>query len=137
MRRISANSGLEKAVGYSRAVVDNDYVHVSGTAGFNYETMQISEDVAAQAHQSFANIARTLAAARVSFSDLVRVTCYITDADDYPVLMPVFKQYLGPNPPAATTLIAQLTDPRIKIEIEAMARRNNPVRNRNIGKGND
>lgn len=125
MRRISTNSEFEKAVGYSRAVVDEDYVHVSGTTGFDYETMTISDDVAEQAHQAFANIARTLATARCSFADLVRVRYYIADAADYEALAPVFKQYLGPNPPAATALIAQLIDPRIKIEIEATARRRN------------
>jgi enamine deaminase RidA (YjgF/YER057c/UK114 family) len=125
MRRISSNSEFEKAVGYSRAVVDDDYVHVSGTTGFDYETMTIADDVVEQGHQVFRNIARTLAAARCSFSDLVRVTFYVPSAEDYEVLMPVFKQYLGPNPPAATALIVQLVDPRMKIEIEATARRPN------------
>ena len=125
MRRISSNSEFEKAVGYSRAVVDDDYVHVSGTTGFDYETMTIADDVVEQGHQVFRNIARTLAAARCSFSDLVRVTFYVSSAEDYELLMPVFKQYLGPNPPAATALIVQLVDPRMKIEIEATARRPN------------
>jgi enamine deaminase RidA (YjgF/YER057c/UK114 family) len=123
MRRISTNSEFEKAVGYSRAVVDDHYVHVSGTTGFDYETMSISEDVAEQAHQAFRNIAVTLAAARCSFADIVRVTYYIADGDDHPALMPVFKQYLGPHPPAATALVAQLVDPRMKIEIEVTAQR--------------
>lgn len=123
MRRISTNSEFEKAVGYSRAVVDDHYVHVSGTTGFDYDTMSISEDVAEQAHHAFRNIAVTLAAARCSFADIVRVTYYIADGDDYPALMPVFKQYLGPHPPAATALVAQLVDPRMKIEIEVTAQR--------------
>ncbi len=131
MRRISTNSEFEKAVGYSRAVVDDHYVHVSGTTGFDYETMAISDDVSEQAHQAFANIARTLAAARCSFADLVRVTYYIADRADYEILMPVFKQYLGPHPPAATAVIAELVDPRMKIEIEVTARR--PNRKREAG----
>lgn len=135
MRRISTNSEFEKAVGYSRAVVDDDYVHVSGTTGFDFETMEISDDVAAQAHQAFANIARALAAARVSFADLVRVTYYVADADDFDALAPVFKQHLGPNPPAATALVTQLIDPRIKIEIEVTARRPSP--NRHLPKGEE
>lgn len=122
MRRISTNSELEKGAGYSRAVVDDDYVHVSGTNGFDFETMTISDDVVEQGHQVFRNIARTLAAARCSFSDLVRVTFYMPTPADYKMLAPVFKQYLGPNPPAATALIAQLVDSRIRIEIEATAR---------------
>lgn len=123
MRRISTSSAFEKAAGYSRAVVDEDYVHVAGTTGFDYETMTIADDVAEQAHQAFRNVARALAAARCSFADLVRVRYYLTDRDDFQVLAPVFKQYLGPTPPAATAVIAQLIDPRIRIEIEATARR--------------
>ena len=126
MRRISTNSELEKAIGYSRAVVDDDYVHVSGTTGFDYETMSISDDPVEQTHEVFRNIARTLAAARCSFSDLVRVRYYVRDGDDFKAMTPVFKQYLGPNPPAATALIAQLIDPRIRIEVEATARRPDP-----------
>jgi enamine deaminase RidA (YjgF/YER057c/UK114 family) len=126
MRRISTNSPFETAAGYSRAVVDDDYVYVSGTAGFDYETMTISNDVTEQAHQAFRNIARTLAAARCSFTDLVRVVYYMPERDDFSALAPVFKQYLGPNPPAATALVANLIDPRIRIEIEATARRPNP-----------
>jgi enamine deaminase RidA (YjgF/YER057c/UK114 family) len=93
--------------------------------------MAISDDVIEQAHQAFGTIARSLAAARCSFADIVRVTYYITDRDDYETLMPVFKQYLGPHPPAATALIAQLVDPRMKIEIEVTAQR--PVTPRNAG----
>ena len=129
MRRISTNSEFEKTAGYSRAVVDDDYVHVSGTTGFDYETMTISDDATEQAHQAFRNIARTLAAARCSFADLVRVTYYMPQRDDFAVLAPVFKQYLGPNPPAATAVVADLIDPRIRIEIEATARRPNPKPN--------
>jgi enamine deaminase RidA (YjgF/YER057c/UK114 family) len=123
MRRISTNSTFEKAAGYSRAVVDEDYVHVSGTTGFDYETMTIADDAVEQAHQAFRNIARTLAAARLSFANVVRVRYYLANAADFEVLAPVFKQYLGPTPPAATAVVAQLIDPRIRIEIEATARR--------------
>ena len=129
MRRISTNSEFEKTAGYSRAVVDDDYVHVSGTTGFDYETMTISDDATEQAHQAFRNIARTLAAARCSFADLVRVVYYMPQRDDFAVLAPVFKQYLGPNQPAATAVVADLIDPRIRIEIEATARRPNPKPN--------
>jgi enamine deaminase RidA (YjgF/YER057c/UK114 family) len=123
LRRISSNSDFEKAVGYSRAVVDGDYVHVSGTTGFDYATMTIADDVVEQAHQAFQNIRDVLARARCSFADLVSVRYYMTDRADYERLIPVFKEHLGANPPAATAIIAGLVDPRMKIEIEATARR--------------
>jgi enamine deaminase RidA (YjgF/YER057c/UK114 family) len=126
LRRISSNSEFEKAVGYSRAVVDDDYVHISGTTGFDYAAMTIADDVVEQAHQAFRNIEDVLARARCSLADLVSVRYYMAERADYERLMPVFKHYLGPNPPAATAIIAGLVDPRMKIEIEATARRRNP-----------
>ena len=126
LHRISSNSEFEKAVGYSRAVVDDDYVHISGTTGFDYAAMTISDDVVEQAHQAFRNIGDVLARARCSFADIVSVRYYMTDRADYERLMPVFKRHLGANPPAATAIIAGLVDPRMKIEIEAIARRPNP-----------
>jgi len=50
-RHISSSSEFEEKIGYSRAVVDGDYVFVSGTTGYNYETMSISSDVVEQAEQ--------------------------------------------------------------------------------------
>ena len=123
LRRISSNSEFERAAGYSRAVVDEDYVHVSGTTGFDYATMTIAEDVVEQAHQAFRNVGAVLARARCSFANLVRVRYILADGADFERLAPVFRQYLGPNPPAATAIDAGLVDPRMKIEIEATARR--------------
>ena len=125
VRRISSNSEFEAAAGYCRAVVDDDYVHVAGTTGFDYATMTIADDVAEQADQAFSNIADALARARCSLSDVVRVRYYLTNRADFETLAPVFKRYLGAAPPAATAVIAELIDPRIKIEIEATARRQN------------
>ncbi len=50
---ISSGSKFEAEMAYSRAVVEGDWIFVSGTTGFNYATMEISEDVAAQAEQTF------------------------------------------------------------------------------------
>ena len=45
-RLISSGSEFEGKIAYSRAVVDGDYVFVSGTTGYDYTTMSISNDVA-------------------------------------------------------------------------------------------
>ncbi len=123
VRRISSNSAFETAAGYCRAVVDGDYVHVAGTTGFDYATMTIADNVADQADQAFSNIVEALARARCSLADIVRVRYYLTDRNDFEILAPVFKRHLGATPPAATAVVAELIDPRIKIEIEATARR--------------
>ena len=123
VRRIGSNSEFEAAAGYCRAVVDEDYVHVAGTTGFDYASMTIADDVVSQAEQAFKNIIEVLARARCSLADVVRVRYYLTDQADFATLAPVFKRHLGATPPAATAVIAGLIDPRIKIEIEATARR--------------
>lgn len=125
LRRISSNSEFENAAGYCRAVVDDDYVHVAGTTGFDYATMTIADDVAAQADQAFRNIVEVLARARCSLADVVRVRYYLANRANFDTLAPVFKRHLGATPPAAAAVIAQLIDPRIKIEIEVTARRRN------------
>jgi enamine deaminase RidA (YjgF/YER057c/UK114 family) len=121
--RISSGSSFEALGGYSRAVVDGQYVHVSGTTGFDYAAMSIAADALAQTHQTFANLATALAQAGCSLDDVVRVRYYLTDASLFPTLAPVFGQYFARARPAATALICGLVDARMKIEIEVTALR--------------
>ena len=122
-RLISSGSTFEALVGYSRAVVDGDDVYVSGTTGFDYDTMTISDDAAAQTRQCFANIARALAQAGCTLDDVVRVRYLLTDAALFEPLAPIFGEHLGRARPAATAMVVGLVDPRMKIEIEVTARR--------------
>src|SRR3546814_10000732 len=108
-------------MGYSRAVVDGDWVHVSGTTGYDYGTMTIADDVAAQTEQVFRNIAAALQQADASLDDVVRVTYYLTDAAYFEVIAPICGRYFAKARPAATALICKLIDPAMKIEIEVTA----------------
>ena len=56
-QHISSGSRYEEEFAYSRAVVDGDWVFVSGTTGFDYATMSIADDIVAQCEQCFTNIA--------------------------------------------------------------------------------
>ena len=124
MRRlISSGSRFEADIGYSRAVVDGDWIFVSGTTGFDYATMTISEDVAEQAEQTLANIAAALTEADSSFADVVRVHYILPRAEDFPSCWPALQRRFGEVRPAATMIVAGLADPRMKIEIEVTARR--------------
>jgi enamine deaminase RidA (YjgF/YER057c/UK114 family) len=124
MRRlISSGSSFEADIGYSRAVVDGGWVFVSGTTGFDYTTMAISEDVAEQAEQTLRNIGDALAEAGSSFADVVRIRYILPRAKDFPACWPVLQRYLGAVRPAATMIAAGLADPRMKIEIEVTAKR--------------
>jgi enamine deaminase RidA (YjgF/YER057c/UK114 family) len=122
-RLISSGSTFEAEVGYSRAVVDGDWVFVSGTTGFDYHTMTIADEVVEQAEQCFRNIERALSEAGSGLSDVVRVRYILPRVEDFEPCWPVLRKYLGAVRPAATMIEAGLSDPRMKIEIEVTARK--------------
>jgi enamine deaminase RidA (YjgF/YER057c/UK114 family) len=121
-RLISSGSTFEAQIGYSRAVVDGDWIFVSGTTGFDYTTMSLADDVIAQAEQTMKNIGATLAEAGAGFADVVRVTYILPDAEEFPKCWPVLRRYFGDVRPAATMISAGLVDKRLRIEIEVTAR---------------
>ena len=122
-RLISSGSTFEQDMAYSRAVVDGDWIFVSGTTGFDYATMTIAEGVVEQAEQCLKNIEAALGQADATLGDTVRVTYVLPDAADFERCWPVLRKHLGDVRPAATMISAGLADPRMKIEIEVTARR--------------
>lgn len=122
-RRISSGSPFEQTMGYSRAIVDGRWVFVSGTTGFDYATMTISESAAEQAEQCFRNIKAALAQANAYLEHVVRVRYIFTAAEHFEPCWPVMSKYLGEVRPAATMIIAGLADPRMAVEIEVTALR--------------
>jgi enamine deaminase RidA (YjgF/YER057c/UK114 family) len=120
---ISSGSTFEKQIGYSRAVVAGDWVLVSGTTGFDYATMSISDDILEQTEQCLKNIAAALREAGSSLEDVVRVTYILPNAAEFEQCWPVLRKHFGAVRPAATMISAGLADPRIKIEIEVTARK--------------
>ena len=120
-RRISSGSPYERQIGYSRAVVAGDWVFVSGTTGFDYATMTISDDVVQQAEQCLQNIQAALQQAGASLDDVVRVNYVLPDASLFEACWPVLRKHFGKARPAAMMISAGLLDPRMKIEIEVTA----------------
>jgi enamine deaminase RidA (YjgF/YER057c/UK114 family) len=118
---ISSGSTFENQIGYSRAVVAGNWVFVSGTTGFDYATMTISDDVMVQAEQCLKNIASALQQAGSSLQDVVRVTYILPQTADFEPCWPVLRKYFGEVRPAAMMISAGLADPRMKIEIEVTA----------------
>ncbi|WP_136481332.1 RidA family protein [Cognatitamlana onchidii] len=118
---ISSGSTFEEKIGYSRAVIQGDWIFVSGTTGYNYETMTISDDILAQTEQCLENIKATLEQAGSSLSDIVRVTYILPNANEFELCWPVLQKYLGTIKPAATMFAAGLANDRMKIEIEVTA----------------
>jgi enamine deaminase RidA (YjgF/YER057c/UK114 family) len=122
-RLISSGSTFEEAIGYSRAVVDGDWVHVSGTTGFDYRTMTIPDGVLEQAEQCLRNISEALEQAGSSLADVVRVRYLLPDRDDFEPCWPVLREAFAAARPAATMQVCGLSDPRMRIEIEVTARK--------------
>src|SRR5262249_32321636 len=105
---ISSGTVLERTAGYSRAVVENEWVFVSGTTGFDYATMTISDDLEEQVHQAFRNIAAALEHAGASLSDVVRANYIVPRAADWPAITPILGSYFSEIRPASTAIMAGL-----------------------------
>ena len=120
---ISSGSPFEAQMAYSRAVVEGDWVFVSGTTGFDYATMAISDNPAEQAEQCMKNIQAALKQAGAEMADVVRVHYIVPNAADFELCWPVMARYFGDVRPAATMFSAGLIDKRMKIEIEVTARK--------------
>ena len=120
---ISSGSTFERDVGYSRAVVDGEWIFVSGCTGFDYAAMSISDDVAEQAEQALKNVEHALAQAGSGLSDIVSVRYTLPERNDFQLCWPILRKYLGEIRPAATMIVAGLLDLRMKIEIEVIAKK--------------
>lgn len=121
-RLISSGSTFESEIAYSRAVVDGEWVFVSGTTGFDYTTMTIAEGLPEQTEQCLRNIQAALAQAGALLSDVVRVVYVLPVAGEFRECWPILRRYFGDVRPAAMMISAGLSDPRMRIEIEVTAR---------------
>jgi enamine deaminase RidA (YjgF/YER057c/UK114 family) len=121
-RLISSGSTFEKEIGYSRAVVDREWIFVSGTTGFDYRSMTIADTLAEQTEQCLRNIQAALEEAGAALSDVVRVLYVLPNGKGFPECWPILRRYFGEIRPAAMMISAGLADPRMKIEIEVTAR---------------
>jgi enamine deaminase RidA (YjgF/YER057c/UK114 family) len=122
-RLVSSGSTFEDDIGYSRAVVDGDWIFVAGTTGFDYARMAIPDGVVAQCEQAMRNVDQALREAGASMADVVRVRYILPRREDFEPCWPILKRYFGSVRPAATMIQAGLSDPRMLFEIEVTARR--------------
>ena len=120
---ISSGSKFEEEIGYSRAVVDCDWVFVSGTTGFDYSSMTISDGIVEQVEQAMQNVRVALEEAGCTFADVVRVRYLLPDAGDFEACWPTLRRWFADVRPAATMLECGLSDPRMRFEVEVTARR--------------
>ncbi len=122
-RLISSGSPFETACGYSRAVCAGEFVFISGTTGYDYATMAIPDDVAAQARNIFKTFASVLAEAGGGLENIVSLRTFVTNADYcVPVLAVQGEIFAAIRPAASIYVISGLLRSEMKVEIEAVAR---------------
>ena len=114
---ISLSEG-EKTYSMSRAVVQGDWCFVSGTVGYDYNKGELPESAAQQAQNTFTNIMTALKAADFELGHTIRVQYTVSDRKYVKEVLPVIKQHFGNILPAATMVIADMVDEKMKIEIE-------------------
>ena len=121
---ISSGSAFENEIGYSRAVVEGNWVFVSGTTGYNYREMTLPDDIVIQTEQCLKNIESALEQAGSKMEDIVRGIYIVPNTSEFKKCWPVLRKYFGRIKPAATMISAGLMDPKMKIEIQVTAKIN-------------
>jgi enamine deaminase RidA (YjgF/YER057c/UK114 family) len=120
---IQTGSRWEELAGYSRAVIDGEWVFVSGTLGQVFATGEFPDTAEQQCGVALDTIENVLAQARSSLADVVRIRVYIPDRGDVIAVSHVLRRRFGGNRPANTTLCSALAVEGAKVELEVTARR--------------
>ncbi|SDE03249.1 RidA family protein [Limimaricola pyoseonensis] len=122
MRRLTSGSEFEERIGYSRSVLCDGWVFVSGTTGYDYSDMTLPDGVEAQCAQALRNLEAALKAAGSAMDRVVRVTYMLPDRAEFEPCWPLLRAAWGAARPAATMIECGLMQPQMRIEIEATAR---------------
>ena len=122
-RDVMAKGVAEPISHYAHAVVADDTLYVSGIVPVDASGAVVGgDDVEAQARQVFAIMERVLAAAGATPADVVKVTVYLLDVDERPLINPVRQEFFGPHRPASTLVeVSRLVRDELLLEIEAVA----------------
>jgi enamine deaminase RidA (YjgF/YER057c/UK114 family) len=122
MQRSCFNPPGPGIVGLSQVVTVGSWITVSGQLAFLDGMLVGKGDPAAQVRQCFANISAALALADARLSDVVKLTCYLTDVAVYPAYSEVKASLFRDEPPAGTAVVvAGLLVPGALLEVEAVA----------------
>jgi 2-iminobutanoate/2-iminopropanoate deaminase len=126
MRKVIRTSeGPQPRGPYSQAIVADGFVFVAGQAPVNPSTNELElGDVRSETRRTLQNIRAILEAAGSSLRDVVRVGVFLADVEDFDGMNAVYREFFTEDPPARTTVGAQL--PKIKVEIDCIARVSKP-----------
>lgn len=121
-RLISSGGPWEAVIGYSRAVVAGEYVHVSGSTATVDGVLQHEGDAYGQTLTAFKVIEAALAQAGYDLADIVRTRVYVSDASHMDDVAKAHGELFGEIRPAATMLAGiSFINPKMLVEIEADA----------------
>ncbi len=120
-QRIYSDSRFEELAGYARAVVEGDWIFVSGTSGHDQPTGVISDDVRDQTRQSLKTIRAALERAGAVLEDIVRIRVYVSDRAHIVPVSEVLKETFDHSRPTNTTVVCQLAEDPMKVELEVTA----------------
>jgi enamine deaminase RidA (YjgF/YER057c/UK114 family) len=121
-RRVSSDAPWEQAVGYSRAVAAGDFVFVTGCTSVEHGEVVHEGDAGAQMAQAIANVGSALARLGADLSDVVRTRMFVTDIAHWPEIGAAHRKAFGDVMPATSMVqVAALIDPRLLVEVEAVA----------------
>ena len=123
-RRVATGAVWEPVVGYSRAVAAGDYIFVSGCTSIDGERFVHPDDAYAQTAQAIANVGIALAALGSGLGDVVRTRMFVTDMARWQDYGRAQGEAFGLTLPATSMIgISALVDPRMLVEVEAVAYR--------------
>ena len=113
-----------KAIGpYSQGIDAGDLVFVSGQVGVDPTSGQVREGIAGQAEQALKNVAAVLEAAGCGWSDVVKVTLWLTKAEDFAAVNDIYARFVGDPAPARSAPIVAALPRGFLISVEAIAKR--------------
>ena len=118
---VKSSEGPQPRGPYSQAIIADGFVFVAGQGPTDPSTNQLElGDIASETRRTLQNIQAILEAAGSSLRDVVRVGVFLADIKDFDAMNAVYREFFTVDPPARTTVGAQL--PRIKVEIDCIAR---------------
>lgn len=106
---------------YSQAIRAGSLLFTSGQIPLTPEGELVRGDVRAQTRQVFANLRAILEAAGASFADVVKVTVYLADMNDFAAVNEVYEEIMGPHKPARSTVQVARLPRDAAVEIECVA----------------
>jgi enamine deaminase RidA (YjgF/YER057c/UK114 family) len=121
-RRVSSDAPWEQIVGYSRAVAAGDYIFVTGSTSVSHGEIVHEGNAGAQLTQAIANVEAALVKLGADLADVVRTRMFVTDITRWPEIGEAHREAFGDVMPATSMIqVAALIDPRLLVEIEAVA----------------